>query len=327
MVWSPPMIRGITVRKRPLFAVSTIVAATLLMAGCAGSDEGQGDDSDQASGDLCSSTVESGAAAEGVEVDGDFGKASTATFEVGQKVEEAQRSVITEGDGDKIADGDLVQYALSAFDGDSGKRLGDAGYKDGELLPVQLTADAPMGQLIGCATVGSRLSIVFPTSEDAAAQYYIVDVLDVVPNAAWGEEQEPKSGMPAVTLGEDGEPSVEIPEGDAPDDLQISVLKEGDGLPVEDGDTTLLQYYGVDWSTGESFDSSWANGAPISSEGNGYVPGFVEALKGQKAGSQVLVVIPPELGYGEEGSSDNELAGKTLVFVIDILATMHPATS
>lgn len=323
----PLTIRGITVRTRSLIALSTVTTATLLLAGCAGTDGTTGDDTDNTSVDFCSSTVESGPAAEDVTIEGDFGTASTATFEQGQQVDEAQRSVIDEGDGDEIKEGDYVSYALSAFDGDSGERLGDAGYAEGELLPVQLTTDAPMGQLIGCATVGSRLSIVFPTTEDAAAQYYIVDVLDVVPTAAWGEEQAPVDGMPAVSLGEDGEPAVEIPDGDAPADIQISVLKEGDGIPVEDGDTTLLQYYGVDWETGESFDSSWANGEPISIDGNTYVPGFIQALSGQKVGSQVLVVIPPALGYGEEGSSDHELAGKTLVFVIDILATMHPAAA
>jgi len=41
----------------------------------------------------------------------------------------------------------------------------------------------------------------------------------------------------------------------------------------------------------------------------------------------VLVVIPPAAAYGEEGTSDHELAGKTLVFVIDILATIHPAAA
>lgn len=314
-------------RTRSLIALTTVTAATLLLAGCSGTDGTTGDDADSTTADFCSGTVESGTAAEGVTVEGDFGTASTATFEHGQQVDEAQRSVITEGDGDEIAEGDFVSYALSAFDGDSGERLGDAGYTEGELLPAQLTADAPLGQLIGCATVGSRLSIVFPTTEDAAAQFYVLDVLDVVPAAAWGEEQAPVDGMPEVTLGEDGEPSIEIPEGDAPAEIQISVLKEGDGIPVEDGDTTLLQYYGVDWSTGESFDSSWANGAPISIDGNTYVPGFIQALSGQKVGSQVLVVIPPALGYGEEGASDHELAGKTLVFVIDILATMHPAAA
>ncbi|WP_417508426.1 FKBP-type peptidyl-prolyl cis-trans isomerase [Microbacterium sp.] len=314
-------------RTRSLLALSTLTAATLLLAGCSGTAGDTGDSTDGAAADFCSATVASGAASDGVTVDGDFGTASTAEFELGQKVEEAQRTVLDKGDGKAINDGDYVSYALSAFDGDSGERLGDAGYAAGELLPAQLTADAPMGQLIGCATVGSRLSVVFPTTDAAAAQYYILDVLDVVPSAAWGKDQAPVEGMPKVTLADDGEPSLEIPDGDAPTELQISVLKEGDGMPVEDGDTTLLQYYGVDWATGESFDSSWAKGEPISIEGNTYVPGFVQALAGQKVGSQVLVVIPPALGYGEEGSSDHELAGKTLVFVIDILATMHPAVA
>lgn len=314
-------------RNRSLIALSTTIAASLLLAGCAGVEGETGDKESTAKTDLCSVSVKSGAASDEVTVDGDFGTASAAKFELGQQIDEAERTVLSDGDGDKISDGDYVSYALSAFDGDSGDRIGDAGYVDGELLPAALTADAPLGQLIGCASVGSRLSIVFPTTEDAAAQFYILDVLDIVPTAAWGEEQPPVDGMPAVTLDEDGAPTVEIPDADAPTELQISVLKEGDGVAVADGDTTLLQYYGVDWDTGESFDSSWAKGAPISLDGNGYVPGFVQALEGQKAGSQVLVVIPPALGYGEEGTSEHELAGHTLVFVIDILATMHPAAA
>jgi len=315
------------VRNRSLIALSTITVATMLLAGCSGTEGSTGDDAETPAADLCSAAVESGEASEGVTVEGEFGTASAATFELGAKVDAAERSVLSEGDGDTIAEGDYVSYALSAFDGDTGERLGDAGYTEGELLPAALTADAPLGQLIGCASVGSRLSVVFPTTEDAAAQYYILDVLDIVPTAAWGEEQEPVAGMPAVTLDDDGAPTVEIPDAAAPTEVQISVLKQGDGIAVGDGDTTLLQYHGVGWESGETFDSSWANGAPITSEGNGYVPGFVQALAGQKVGSQVLVVIPPAAGYGEGEINDEDLKGQTLVFVIDILATMHPAAA
>jgi peptidylprolyl isomerase len=35
----------------------------------------------------------------------------------------------------------------------------------------------------------------------------------------------------------------------------------------------------------------------------------------------VLVVIPPEFGYGD--SEGNELQDETLVFVVDILGTQH----
>jgi len=312
------------VRTRPIALLSTVAAATLLLAGC-GSSTPEATETPDASTDLCSVAAASGDASDGVTVDGTFGEVSTATFETGQTVDELQRTVVSEGDGDEIADGDYVAYALSAFDAATGDRLGDAGYTDGELLPAQITADASLAQVMGCATVGTRLSVAFPTSEQAAAQFYIIDVLGVTPTAAWGTEQEPVDGMPTVELADDGEPSVEIPDADAPTELQVSVLKEGDGMAVSAGDTTLLQYTGVNWDTGEVFDSSWKNGAPISIDGNTYVEGFIQALEGQKVGSQVLVVIPPALGYGEAGSSEHELAGQTLVFVIDILANQTAA--
>jgi peptidylprolyl isomerase len=44
----------------------------------------------------------------------------------------------------------------------------------------------------------------------------------------------------------------------------------------------------------------------------------VQALDGVKVGSQVIAVIPPDLGYGDvdQGSIP---AGSTLIFVIDVL--------
>lgn len=312
-------------RLRPLAALSAVAAATLILAGCAGSDpEVEPEPTGAASDSLCEAAAPSGEASESVTVEGEFGAASTASFDLGQSVDDVQRTVITEGEGDDLADGEWVSYALSAFDADTGDRLGDAGYTDGELLPAQLTSASSLGQIIGCAPVGSRLSVVLPGSPEVPAQFYIVDVLGIVPTAAWGQAQEPVEGMPVVNLDGEGAPNVEIPDAEAPSDVQIAVLKQGDGIEVGAGDTTLLQYHGVDWATGESFDSSWANGAPISIQGNTYVEGFVEALEGQKVGSQVLVSMPPSKAYGEEGESDHELAGKTLVFVIDILATQHP---
>lgn len=309
-------------RTRPIALLSTIAAATLLLAGCSGAAEPEATSTADAATDLCSVQADAGTVSDSVTIDGTFGEVSTATFDLGQTTEAVERTVVSEGDGDEVQDGDIVSYALSAFDADSGERLGDAGYTEGSLLPAAVTSDSSLGQIIGCATIGSRLSVVLPgsTSTSTAASIYIVDVLGVTPNAAWGTEQDAVDGMPTVTLAEDGTPTVEIPDAAAPTDLQISVLKEGDGATVAEGDTTLLQYHGVSWDSGEVFDSSWANGAPISSTGNAYVEGFVDALVGQKVGSQVLVVIPPALAYGEGEINDDDLTGQTLVFVIDILA-------
>lgn len=319
-------VRGLTVRTRPIALLSTVAAATLILAGCSGSSEPESTSTEEAATDLCSLAADSGEASDSVTIEGSVGEVSTATFELGQSFDSLQRTVVSEGDGDEIADGDIVSYALSAFDTESGERLGDAGYVEGELLPAQITADSGLAEIMGCATIGSRLSVAYPATDSSSAAFYIVDVLGTVPDAAWGTEQEPVDGMPTVTLAEDGTPSVELPDTEAPAELQIAVLKEGDGATVGEGDTTLLQYHGVSWDTGEVFDSSWANGAPISSSGNGYVEGFVQALEGQKVGSQVLVVIPPELGYGEGEINDEDLVGQTLVFVIDILANQTAAT-
>jgi FKBP-type peptidyl-prolyl cis-trans isomerase len=89
---------------------------------------------------------------------------------------------------------------------------------------------------------------------------------------------------------------------------------------VKSGDSVLVNYTGVIWKTGTVFDSSWENGAPIAvtaTKGKA-IPGFLDALKGAKVGSQILAVIPPDQGYGDTASGAVP-AKSTLVFVIDVL--------
>ncbi|MFT4030695.1 MAG: FKBP-type peptidyl-prolyl cis-trans isomerase [Protaetiibacter sp.] len=315
-------------RIRPLLALSVVAVSAALLAGCSGSEEAASTASPSASAtaDLCSSAAASGSESESVTVEGEIGTQATATFTTPLQVTTSQRTVLQEGP-DKLNDGDYVDYAFTVFDADDGSLLAAIGYTPGENLPQQITAEAG-GQIFGCSGPGSRIVFTSPASEQSSALVYVLDVLSVAKLTAWGTDQPAVDGMPTVTLADDGTPSVEIPAGSAPTSLQIAVLKKGDGIPVESGDTTLLQYYGVDWSTGESFDSSWERGEPYSNQGNQYVTGFVQALEGQTVGSQVLVVIPPALAYGEKSDSNtNELAGETLVFVIDILATQHAAAS
>jgi peptidylprolyl isomerase len=313
-------------RVRPLALLSTLAVSALLLSGCAGSSSPTPSSSasaDASGGDVCKQAVKPGKVTDSVKVDGDFGKPSTATFTTKQDVKDLQRTVVAKGDGTVIKDGDYVSYAMSAFDNASGEKLGDLGYADGELLPQNVLANQTLAQVIGCVPVGTRIAAAFPAQQGGAgAQVYVIDVLDTVAKSAWGKAQAPVDGMPTVKLAKDGEPRITVPKGDAPKDLKISVLKQGDGTAVADGDTTLLQYYGVDWADGKSFDSSWKKGEPLALPGNTYVPGFVQALAGQKVGSQVLVVIPPALGYRDKAQGEIP-ANSTLVFVIDILATMH----
>lgn len=313
-------------RVRTPALLATLAVAGVVLAGCSGSSEPAA--TPDAGNPLCALAAPTGDAVDAVTVEGEFGELSDATFEAGIEVPELQRAVVEEGEGPQIVEGDWVDYAISVFDASTGDRIGDVGYEPAEQLPTQVSAQSGLGQVFGCAEVGSRLVAAFPQTGDpaaggAAAQIYILDVLGITPLAAWGEEQEPREGFPTVSLAENGEPSVEVPDAAPPADLEIEVLKQGDGPEVEAGDTTLLQYYGVNWETGESFDSSWTRGQPTAIPGNTYVEGFVQALEGQAVGSQVLVSIPPALAYGESPDSTHELADQTLVFVIDILATQH----
>ena len=104
------------------------------------------------------------------------------------------------------------------------------------------------------------------------------------------------------------------------------MLKKGDGPAVASGrHGRSCNYTGVKWTDGMVFDSSWERVRPLTFTTTGVVDGFQQALEGQTVGSQVLVVIPPAAGYGAAESNEQDLAGETLVFVVDILATQHAA--
>ena len=81
--------------------------------------------------------------------------------------------------------------------------------------------------------------------------------------------------------------------------LQYFILKSGPKTgrsPVE-GDNVNFDYEGK-LTTGETFDSSFARGTPLSGGVSDFVPGFTEALKLMKPGDEWIVWIPPALGYG-----------------------------
>jgi peptidylprolyl isomerase len=237
-------------------------------------------------------------------------------------VTDLESTVVTEGTGPAIAAGDYINYAVSAYDVSTGQSVEAAGYESEQILPQQISAESVLGQVLGCAPIGTRVAATFPAGDQSAAAVYVIDLLSVTPSAAWGEDQTPVDGLPEVELDDDGAPTITVPDTDAPTDVQLETLKKGDGAEVTPGDTVLVQYAGVKWSDGTVFDSSWENGAPVSFATTQVVDGFRQALEGQTVGSQVVVVVPPAFGYG--ASDGHELQNETLVFVVDILATQHP---
>ena len=61
-----------------------------------------------------------------------------------------------------------------------------------------------------------------------------------------------------VTSTSGQKPEIEFPDGPAPTELVIKDLVVGDGAEAVPGGTVEVHYVGVEYDTGEEFDSSWA---------------------------------------------------------------------
>ncbi|MCK0113238.1 FKBP-type peptidyl-prolyl cis-trans isomerase [Ornithinimicrobium sp. F0845] len=139
---------------------------------------------------------------------------------------------------------------------------------------------------------------------------------------AEGEAVEPVEGLPTVEADGTSPATITIPEGEEPPaELVAQPLIKGEGKEIQSGQQVRMQYTGVKWSDGTQFDTSLqeGRGAFETVIGAGQViAGWDEGLVGQTVGSRVLLVIPPDMGYG--ASEGHELQEETLVFVVDILA-------
>jgi len=115
-------------------------------------------------------------------------------------------------------------------------------------------------------------------------------------------------------------PEVDFPEGEPPADLVIVDEIVGDGAEATAGHTVLAHYVGVAFSSGEEFDSSWNRGESIEFPLRGLIQGWQDGIPGMRVGGRRQLVIPPAQAYGPAGGG-HRLSGKTLIFVIDLLAT------
>ncbi len=113
-------------------------------------------------------------------------------------------------------------------------------------------------------------------------------------------------------------PIIEFTDGPAPTDLVIEDLVVGEGAVSEPGQKVTVHYLGVDFETGEQFDSSWDRGETIEFPLRGLIAGWQEGIPGMRVGGRRKLTIPPELAYGPAGGG-HRLSGRTLVFVIDLI--------
>lgn len=290
----------------------------------------------------CAPVVPSGDQPSFVEAEGALLNAPEVTFPTPLFSETPEQAVLVQGDGETVGPGEVMDFQASLFQAETGELITASEY-DESAAPLRRTAGSGadiFADLAQCAEVGSRIAAtatiadVFgagqldPSTglEDDLPVVVVIDVQAAYLGRAEGAPQLGASGVPAVVTAPDGRPGVTIPDEEPSSELIDHVLVLGDGETVEAGDRAVLHYTGIVWETGEVFDSSWERGAastfPIVSfadDPSGVVPGLAQALTGKTVGSQVVVVIPPELGYPEGQAPPAIPAGSTMVFVVDLL--------
>lgn len=304
-------------RRLPAALLPLVLATTLVACG---SD----DSSDEGS--------ESSDSLHGITISGDLGSAPEVKWDGKLDVDETETTVVTEGDGDTIEDGDQVQVNLwigNGFTQEQAYSSYDEGGQeetvtaDDQLAPV--FKDAVLGQ-----TIGSRVAVT-ATGVDAFGEagntaigiaptdtvLIVVDLMEEFTPPT--PEDVPSSQMPGI-VEEKGEPVgldfEGLPEPEA-DGFRRTVVKEGDGATLTADMTITANYLGMVYGAKKPFDESFS-GEPLVQPLSGLVPGWIYGLDGLKVGSRVLLQIPPDLGYGAQDKPGIP-ANSTLYFVLDIV--------
>lgn len=235
-----------------------------------------------------------------------------------------------QGDGGTLAEGDLVAVNMSVYSGEDASATNST-YDNDALTHLLLDPTQIPASFVAAMTeagVGGTVLLGQPgveaTEEGGTTQpayVYVVEIEQSVPTSAQGEDvAQDDDSLPQVTLDDTGKPSVEIPDGyKGTDELQVITLKKGDGPEVGEMDFVWSQYSG--WQLdGTQFDSSWERGKPMGFQLMQVIQGWSEGLAGVPIGSQVMLIVPGDMGYGEgEGTSDSGQPLGDLIFVVDVL--------
>jgi peptidylprolyl isomerase len=270
-----------------------------------------------------------------IEVEREPSEKPTLTFDQPYEVDETTVRTIEEGDGEPIEDGAVISFDFLLVNGRDGTELSTSYGSQPAELTFEESLMAGIYKGLDGVPAGSIVLVAIAPDDglgedpsqgvldtDTLLLYVEVHTVVVPLERAEGTAVEPVPGLPTVELADNGEPTITMPDGDPPAELVAQSLIEGEGDVVEAGQAITVHYTGALYSDGSVFDSSWESGAPHTFDiGTGAViPGWDEGLVGKPVGSQVLLVVPPDMGY-PDGSADGSIPkGATIVFVVDILA-------
>ena len=133
---------------------------------------------------------------------------------------------------------------------------------------------------------------------------------------------ETSTALPEVGGSKGSKPSITAPTGQAPATLLSNDVFVGSGKEAVATSTLEVHYTLMAWSTGQVVESSWDRGQTATFPLSGVIAGWQQGIPGMKEGGRRLLVIPPDLGYGAQGSGGAIGPNETLVFVVDLVSVI-----
>jgi peptidylprolyl isomerase len=275
-----------------------------------------------------------------------FGEKPTVAKGQGDPSKDLAVKTVIAGSGSTVAENDFIQANYLGQIWSSGKVF-DNSYDRGRPLVIQLAQgsiiDGWRYALAGKKS-GSRVQIAVPPTwgygksgnsqagiKGTDTLVFVIDVIDSFSSKSSAKGKpvpQNDAALPTVGTNTDGKaPDIKIDKKAAPPKKLVSAyVLEGDGPAVKADQTVLCQFKGVVWASGKTFQQTYGSGrlAQFSLEQmQQVVKGLAQGLTGKKVGSRVMIVIPPDLGYGNTPPSGGVVQkGSTLVFSVDILAAM-----
>lgn len=318
-------------RKSLLSKAVTAICATVMCLGvtaCGGNSSAK---SDKSNSDSSSSSEKIGMhQIAGVTAKGELGKKPTVSFKTPMTVEDNSYVVLQKGDGAQIEDGDRVcsqGIAISVKDGTELASSWEKNTPDCSLVLEKGTVSDAYYELLKGRKLNTTIAYGVNDSNSNGTSYimaltYVSKSKDLT-KATGDEVTDIPSDLPKVTRAKNGKPSINMNGYKGSSKLVSQALIKGKGKEVTNNNTVKVKYTG--WLLdGTQFDSSWDKNTTLEADtysgGNHQViEGWQQAMVGQTVGSQVLMVIPPNLGYGSTAQGSIP-ANSTLIFVVDILA-------
>lgn len=310
--------------------ISAISAAILCLglASCSGNSDNNDGTADKGAQEAGMQVLE------GVSASGTLGKKPKVEIKTPLQVKNNTYAVLQRGNGDTIREGDRVCSQGIVFDAKDGKELmntWDKGSLDCTISIKKGVTSKPYYALLKGKKINTTIAFGISSNEKGPSYVMVLTLVSrskAITRATGKEVTDIPAGLPKVTRDASGKPSLDL-NGYKPDGKLVSqTLIEGTGKTVTDKSTVSVHYTG--WTVDKDgklhqFDSSWTRGqsADFSLAGR-VIKGWTKGLTGKKVGSQVLLVIPPEDGYGKEDKKDAKgkvsiPGNSTLYFVVDIL--------